>query len=201
MTDEKTKQIINNHINYAQKYISEHKKDFSSWGMIYHKFIKKDKIDSPYEYTKEIIKRLEKDKVTSQTAMQIAEALMPDIQNIKKEIIIMAIPMILGFVLLITFTFLFCFARPFNLSNHCVIYWAIGIFISSIVFGFGMVKRKQIKIKTLTKTMLFQACTAYGAAKMQGQGSFGAFRILEEMKTKQNKELQIRITQPKIMYK
>ena len=49
--------------------------------------------------------------------------------------------------------------------------------------------------------MLFQACMAYGAAKMQGQGSFGAFRILEEMKTKQGKELQIRINQPKIMYK
>ena len=49
--------------------------------------------------------------------------------------------------------------------------------------------------------MIFQASSAYGAAKMQGQGSFGAFRILDEMKTKQGKELQIRITQPKIVYK
>jgi hypothetical protein len=49
--------------------------------------------------------------------------------------------------------------------------------------------------------MLFQASSAYGASKMQGQGSFGAFRILEEMKLKQGKELQIRVTQPKIMHR
>lgn len=201
MTDEKTIQIMNNHINHAQKFILEHKKDFSSWNTIYHKFIKKDNVDPSFNYTKEIIKRMERDKVSSQVAMQITETLMPEMQGIKKQIIFMVIPMALGFSLLITFTFLFSFARPFTISNPFLIYWGIGMLVSGIILMFGLIQRNKIKLQTLTKSMLFQACTAYGAAKMQGQGSFGAFRILEEMKTKQGKELQIRINKPKIMYK
>lgn len=201
MAEEKTKQILINYINHAQKYIADHKKDFSSWNTIKHKFIKKDKIDPSYEYTKEIIKRMERDRMQSQTAMQIAESLMPEMQNIKKEIIIMAVPMILGFILAVTFLILLCFTKPFNFSNMFVVYYLIGLFIGSILFGFGMIKRKDIKVKTLSKTMLFQASSAYAAAKMQGQGSFGAYRILEEMKTKQGKEMQIRINQPKIIHK
>ncbi|OGI20118.1 MAG: hypothetical protein A3B68_00800 [Candidatus Melainabacteria bacterium RIFCSPHIGHO2_02_FULL_34_12] len=201
MADEKINQIINNYINHAKRYILDHKKDFSSWGSIYHRFIKKDKIDPAFDYTKEMIKRMEKDRLTSQVAMQVVETLTPEVQNIKKDVLIMAVPMILGFILLITFSLLFSFARPLNFTNPFVIYYAIGMFISGMLFGFGMLQRKKVKLKTLTRTMLFQACMAYGAAKMQGQGSFGAFRILEEMKTKQGKELQIRINQPKIMYK
>lgn len=201
MVDDKTNQTITNYISHATKYVLEHKKDFSSWSTIYHKFIKKDNIDPAFNYTKEIIKRMEKDKVSSQTAMQVAETLMPEMQNIKKQIIFMVIPMVLGIILLITFSFLFSFTRPFDFTNPFVTYYAIGIFISSILFGFGIIMRKKIKLQTLSKSMLFQACTAYGAAKMQGQGSFGAFRILEEMKTKQGKELQIRINQPKIMHR
>ena len=201
MADEKTIQIMNNHINHAQKFVLEHKKDFSFWNTIYHKFIKKDNVDPSFNYTKEIIKRLERDKVSSQVAMQITETLMPEMQGIKKQIIFMVIPMALGFSLLITFTFLFSFARPFTTSNPFLIYWGIGMLVSSIILMFGLIQRNKIKLQTLTKSMLFQAATAYGAAKMQGQGSFGAFRILEEMKTKQGKELQIRINKPKIMYK
>ncbi|MBI2995340.1 MAG: hypothetical protein HYY52_01345 [Candidatus Melainabacteria bacterium] len=201
MVDEKVKQIINNHITYAQKFILDHKKEFSSWSTIYHRFIKKDKVDYVMDYTKEIIKRMERDKTSSQTAMQITEVLMPEMQGMKKEIILTVLPLTLGFILLIVFSFLFSFTRPFNFTNPFLIYYSIGIFIGSILFGLGLVLRKKMKLKTLTRTMLFQAAMAYGASKMQGQGSFGAFRILEEMKTKQGKELQIRITQPKIMYK
>ena len=75
------------------------------------------------------------------------------------------------------------------------------MFVSGIIFGFGMFQRKKVKLVTLTRAMFFQALTAYGAAKMQGQGSFAAFRILEEMRANPGKELQIKVTQPKIMYK
>ena len=201
MVDGKTIQIMNNHLAYAQKFMIEHKKEFSSWNNIYHKFIKKDKVDPIFDYTKEVVKRLERDKVSSQTAMQIAETLMPEMQKMKKEIILMALPFVLGFVLVIAFSILFSFTKPFNFSNPYVIYYSIGMFVSCIIFGSGVILRNRIKLKTLSKTMLFQAATAYGAAKMQGQGSFGAFRILEEMKIKQGKELQIRITQPKVVHK
>ena len=117
MTGDKTKQIVTNYINHSQKYILDHKKDFSSWSTIYHRFIKKDKIDPAYEYTKEIIKRMERDKMTSQTAMQIAETLMPEVQNIKKELILVILPMALGFILLIVFSCLFSFTRPLNFSR------------------------------------------------------------------------------------
>lgn len=199
--EDKTKQIINNYVTHAEKYMSENKKDFSSFGTIYHKFIKKDKVDPAFDYTKEIIKRMEKDKMSSQTAMNIAEVLMPEMENIKKEVLIMAIPMVLGIVLLITFGLLLAFCKPFNLSNPYVIGYGAGLFIATVAFSFGMSRRVRVKNKTLTNMMLFQACTAYGAAKMQGQGSFAAFRFLEEMKTKQGKELQIRVNQPKVIYK
>ena len=201
MIDEKTKQIINNFLSHAQKYILEHKKDFSSWSTIYHRFIKKDKVDPAFNYTKEIIKRMEKDKVTSQTAMVISDTLLNEMKGFKKEIIIMALPMLVGLIMLTTFSILLGFSKPFSFSNHFVIYYLIGIFISLFMFGFGLLQRKKVKINTLSKTMLFQASAAYGASKLQGQGSFGAFRILEEMKLKQGKELQIQIKQPKIIYK
>lgn len=201
IVEDKTKQIINNYVTHAEKHISEHNKEFSSFNTIYHKFVKKDKVDPAFDYTKEIIKRMEKDKMNSQTAMSIAEVLMPEMQNIKKEVLIMAIPMILGAVLLITFGLLLAFCKPFNLSNPYVIGYGIGLFIATVSFAFGMSRRVRVKNKTLTNMMLFQACTAYGAAKMQGQGSFAAFRFLEEMKTKQGKELQIRVNQPKVIYK
>ena len=201
MSDDKIKQIITNYINHAKKYILDHKKEFSSWSTIYNKFIKKNNIDPTFEYTKEIIKRLEKDKISPQATMQMIETIMPEVKGMKKDVIIMVLPMILGAVLLITFSLLFSFTRPFNLSNHFVIYYAVGMFISGLVFGFGMFQRKKVKLVTLTRAMFFQALTAYSAAKMQGQGSFAAFRILEEMKANPGKELQIKITQPKIMYK
>ena len=201
MIDEKTKQIINNFLSHAQKYILEHKKDFSSWSTIYHRFIKKDKVDPAFDYTKGIIKRMEKDKGTSQTAMVISDTLLNEMKGFKKEIIIMALPMLLGLIMLTTFSILLGFSKPFSFSNHFVIYYLIGIFISLFMFGFGLLQRKKVKINTLSKTMLFQASAAYGASKLQGQGSFGAFRILEEMKLKQGKELQIQIKQPKIIYK
>ena len=199
--EDKTKQFLNNYLAHTQKYIMEHKNDFSSLSTIYKRFIKKEKSDSVFDYTKEIIKRMEKDKITSQTAMQIVELLTPEVQNLKKEIIKMAIPLILGLILFITFFLLLTFTRPFNLSNPFVLYWSIAMFTGLIAFCLGLFLRNKTKLSTLSKTMLFQASTAYGAAKMQGQGSFGAFRILDEMKTKQGKELQIKITQPKVMYK
>ncbi len=199
--EERTNQIIKNYMTHAEKYILENKKDFSSMSTIYHKFIKKDKVDPAFDYTKEIIKRLERDKLSSQTAMQIAEVLMPAMQGIKKDVLIMGIPMVIGLLGLITLSLLLIFSTPLSFSNPYVIGYVAGIFISSILFGFGFMQRTKVKLKTLTNMMLFQACTAYGAAKMQGQGSFGAFRLLEEMKTKQGKELQIRVNQPKVMYK
>ncbi len=201
MAEDKAKQIINNYINHAQKYISDHKKEFSSWNTIYNKFVKKNNIDPAFEYTKEIVKRLEKDKVSPQVTMQMVEIIMPEIKGMKKEVILMMLPMVLGAILLITFSLLFSFTRPFELSNHFVIYYAIGMFISGIIFGFGMFQRKRVKLVTLTRAMFYQALTAYGAAKMQGQGSFGAFRILEEMKANPGKELQVRVNQPKVIYK
>ncbi len=201
MADEKIKQIINNYINHAQKYILDHKKEFSSWNTISNKFIKKNNIDPAFEYTKEIVKRLERDKVSSQSAMQMVEIIMPEMKGMKKEVIVMVLPMVLGVILLITFSLLFSFTRPFNFSNPFLVYYSVGMFISGLVFGFGMFQRKKVKLTTLTRAMFFQALTAYGAAKMQGQGSFGAFRILEEMKANPGKELQVRINQPKVMYK
>ena len=201
MTDEKIKQTINNHKSYAIKYILDHKKDFSSFKTIYHRFIKKDNFDPSFEYTKEIIKRLERDKITSQTSMQMAEIIMPEVKGMRKEILIMAIPLFLGVLLLITFSLLLSFTRPLDFSNPFFIGYLVGVFISSILLGFGIFQRKKIKLSTLSTTMLFQAISAYSAAKMQGQGSFAAFRILEEMKNNPGKELQIRVNQPKIVYK
>ena len=201
MAEDKTRQIITNYINHAQKYILDHKKEFSSWNTIYNKFIKKNNVDPAFEYTKEIIKRLERDKVSPQVTMQIVEIIMPEVKGMKKEVVMMVLPMILGAILLITFSLLFSFTRPFNLNNLFVIYYAIGMFISGLIFGFGMFQRKKVKLVTMTRAMFFQALTAYGAAKMQGQGSFAAFRILEEMKANPGKELQVRITQPKMMHR
>ena len=201
MADDKIRQIINNYINHAQKYILDHKKEFSSWNTIYNKFIKKNNVDPAFEYTKEIIKRLDRDKLSPQVTMQMVETVMPEVKGMKKEVIFMVLPMVLGAIMLITFSLLFSFTRPFELSNPFVIYYTIGMFISGLVFGFGMFQRKKVKLVTLTRAMFFQALTAYGAAKMQGQGSFAAFRILEEMRANPGKELQVRVTQPKMMHK
>ena len=199
--DEKTIQTTNNYLTHAQKHMLSHKKDFSSFNSIYKRFIKKDTSDPIFEYTKEMIKRMERDKITSTGSMQIAENLMPEMKKMKYDVIKMALPLILGFIMLIVFSLLFSFTRPFNASNPFMIYWAIGMFISGILLGFGIFIRQKLKLNMLSKSMLYQASTAYGAAKMQGQGSFGAFRILDEMKNKPGKELQIKVMQPKVIHR
>ena len=201
MADDKAKQIINNYISHAQKYIKEHKKNFSSFTTIYNKFIKKKHTDPSFEYTKEIIKRLEKDKVSPQAATQVTEILVPELQGMRKKVIIMLLPLIIGVALTVTFLILLGFTRPFDLSNNFVIYYSIGLFIGLAALIFGMIQRIKVKLLTLSNIMFYQAITAYSAAKMQGQGSFGAFRILEEMKANPGKELQIKVNKPKIVYK
>ena len=100
MADDKINKAITNYVTHEQKHVLQNKKNFSSWKTIYHKFVKKDNIDPAFDYTKEIIKRMERDKMSSQTAMQVAETLMPEMQNVRKRIILMAIPMALGAILL-----------------------------------------------------------------------------------------------------
>ena len=201
MAEDKTNQIINNYLTYAEKHITEHGKEFSSFNTIYQKFIKKSNIDPAFEYTKEIVKRMEKDKLTSPQSMQIAEVLMPKMKEMRKKVILMLLPLIVGILIIIIFSILAGFARPFNMSNPFLVGYTIASLLGLISLIVGLFLRKKIKLVTLSNMMLFQAVTAYSAAKMQGQGTFAALRILEEIKANPNKELQIRINKPKIIYK
>ena len=201
MAEDKTNQIISNYLTHAEKYINEHKKEFSSFNTIYQKFIKKSNIDPAFEYTKEIVKRMEKDKLTSPQAMQIAEILMPRMKEMRNKVILMLLPMLVGVLMIIIFSILAGFARPFNLNNPFLIWYSIADILGFVSFIVGLFLRKRIKLDTVSNMMLFQAVTAYNAAKMQGQGTFAALRILDEIKANPNKELQIRVNKPKIIYK
>ena len=199
--EEKTNKLIVNYLKHAEKHISENKKEFSSFNTIYHRFIKKDTYDPSLEYTKEIIKRMEKDKVTSSQAMEISEYLMPQIQGFKKEVLMMIIPIIVGILCILIFSILLITSLPYETNNIFDLSYSAGAGFGLGCFLFGFLQRNRVKVNTLSKSMLFQAGSSFGAAKMQGQGSFAAFRILDEMRAKQGKEMQIKVNQPKVVYK
>lgn len=201
LMDDKSNKILTNCLKHAEKHISENSSNFSSIKTAYRNLIKKEKFDPTTEYTKEIIKRLERDKVTAQAAMSVSESMMPEMQSMRNQVLIMAMPLLIGGLLMVIFGLLLFFTKPFSIENNFVIGYSIGLFIGTVAFIFGFTQRTKVKINTLSKTMVFHAVSAYGAAKMQGQGSFGAFRLLEEMKTKQGKPMQVRVNKPQIMYK
>ena len=183
---EKADKLFANFYNATQRQITNNIKEFSTFNMLKKQF-SKDKQDPSEAHVLEIVKRMEKDKLSANIAMNIAERSQNQAQGIQRSSLIKMIPYLVGLLGIIICVSLLIGMRPFKLSNPSLFYYAGPLLFAVPLFIWGFVQRKAAKVEMLAINMLMQAASAYSSAKVQGKGAIAAMQNLSEMKTRSKK--------------
>jgi hypothetical protein len=178
---EKAYKLIENFQNASQRQIKERLKDYSTWTTII-KLLKKDKSDPSEKQVLEVIKRMERDKLHYQVALQMSEITGKQAENWQKAMLIKMIPYFIGLLGIIILSSLIIGSKPLNLENPSVIRYSIILPVFIGLFIWGFLKRRTAKIEMLASNILLQAASAYASAKMQGKSHVAAMQNLTEMK-------------------
>ncbi len=190
---EKGNLLYNNFYNGTKTRLERNPKAFSSMALI-QRTIKQSKEDPSMEFIMEVIRRLEKDKVNSETALQIAEIAQSQSQQMQKITLLKMIPFFVGLLGMMVFAVLSFTVRPLSFTNPELLKFMIPMALFIPIFIWGLKRRKDSKFDLLAANVVMQGASAYSSAKMQGKGQIGALQNLEEMrrraKTMQAKETE-----------
>ncbi len=180
---EKAEKLFDNFYNGTLREIKRDKKSFSSIAMI-KRMISKTGEDPSDKCAVEVVTRLQRDKVNSQIALQIAEICQNKAQNLQKTTLIKMIPFFAGIIGVSVLAVLAFTVRPLSLENPDLIKYLIPqvLFLPLLVWGF--VRRGEAKFDMITANIVMQGSSAYASAKMQGKSRVGAMQNLQEMKRK-----------------
>jgi uncharacterized membrane protein YqjE len=181
--EEKGIKVFDNYMNGARRQVTRDAASFSTWSQV-RRLVTKTKIDPSEKHIFEIVKRMEKDKVHSQVALQLTEMTTTKAQNLQKLTLIKMIPFFLAILGLIVVTALILVTRPLAFSNPIVQRYLIisAIFIPMLIWG--LKRRTEAKMDMLATNIFLQAASAYASAKLQGKGQIAAMQNLEEMRRK-----------------
>lgn len=180
---ERAQQLIDNFIKAAERQVSKNSKEFSTLAGIM-RLVKKDKHDPSEKLALESVKRMEKDKIHSQVALQMSDMTMKQVQSMQQSMIIKMIPYLVGLLGILVLASLIAFARPFSFENPTIQRYLMLSALFIPMFIWGLIQRKKVQNNMLAVNIVFQASSAYASAKMQGKGSVGAMQNLAEMKRK-----------------
>lgn len=181
INQEKGTQLYTNFFNACKNNLTKNAKVFATFAVI-KRLINRSKVDPTKDFIVEVIKRLEKDKINSEIAMQIAELGQSQAQSLQKIALIRMIPYFLGLLGIIVLTALSLSVRPLAFNNPELLKFIIPMFLFIPLFVWGIRKRKEIKFDLLAANVVLQAASAYASAKMQGKGTIAAMQNLEEMR-------------------
>ena len=184
---EKANKLISNFLDATERQVKTTAKDFSGVSSIV-RFIKKDKSDPSEKIVLETIRRMQKDKINPQIALQISEATMNKLQNQQKIAIFKMLPFLLGIAGILTMVVLILFAQPFSFDNPLIQKYLLGLAFFLPLLIWGMINRQKVKFDLLSTNILFQASSAYASAKMQGKGEIAALQNLSQMKRMAQKQ-------------
>ncbi len=175
--------------NFSNGIKRELSRDIKSFGImsIVKRMLSKSKSDPATPHVVDVIKRMEKDKIHSQVALQLAETASSQMQNMQKIVLIKMIPFLAATLGIIICLSLAATVRPFVISNFDLQKFLIPLLILVPLFIFGSMKRKEAKLDMLAINVLMQAASAFASAKMSGQGTVAAMLNLEQMKRKAEK--------------
>jgi len=178
---EKADKLFANFYNGCERQIQTDAKAFSTWSMI-QRLIKRNSEDPSNDHIIEVVKRMERDKLTAPIAAHISTQCQTQAQQLQKTSLIKMIPFFLSAIAIIVLTVMIFTVRPLAISNPDLLKFAIPILILIPVFIWGLKSRSQVKIQMLVINILMQASSAYASAKIQGKGTVGALQNLEEMR-------------------
>jgi hypothetical protein len=182
----KVDKLYGNFYQGTQRQVKQDIKKFSTFSMLKNQISKK-KDDPSDTLIFEVVKRMEKDKLQANIAMNIAEKCQTQAQNIQKSSLIKMIPFLVALLGVIVCISLALSVKPLEFSNPNLIMFTAPLFLFIPLLIWGSNKRKDAKVDMLTINVLMQAASAYSAAKMQGKGSVAAMQNLAEMRSKSKK--------------
>lgn len=184
---EKAYRLIENFLNGTQRQVQENIKNYSTLSTIM-RFIKKDKSDPSEKQVLEVVKRMERDKLHYQIALQISEITGKQAENWQKAMFFKMIPYFIGLLGVIIISSLILSTKPLSFENPVLIRNLILLLIFTGIFIWGLLKRKLAKVEMLASNILLQAASAYASAKMQGKSHIAAMQNLAEMKRRAKSE-------------
>lgn len=181
--EEKGIKVFDNYMNGALRQVTRDAAAFSTWSQV-RRLLGKSKLDPSEKHIFEIVKRMEKDKIHSQVALQLTEMTTTKAQNLQKLTLIKMIPFFLAVIGLIVLTALILATRPLLLTNPILQRYLIisVLFIPLLVWGLRC--RAEAKMNMLATNILLQASSAFASAKLQGKGQIAAMQNLDEMRRK-----------------
>lgn len=182
----KLDKLYGNFYEGARRQVKSNIKKFSTFSMLKNQFSKK-KEDTSDALILEVIKRMEKDKLQANIAINMAEKCQGQAQNIQKTSLIKMIPFLLAVLGIIVSISLALSVRPLSFSNQSLLMYLAPLVLFIPLFFWGSAKRKDAKVDMLAINILMQAASAYSSAKMQGKGAIAAMQNLSEMRTRSKK--------------
>lgn len=182
----KAEDLFDNFLNGIKRELKKDLRSFSLFASI-KRLITKDKTDPASKHVVEVVKRMEKDKMHSQIALQLSETATMQIQNMQKLVLVKMIPFFLSSIGMIICVALASRVRPWDFNNFELQKFLIPLAIILPVFIWSLSKRKEVKVDMLAINILLQSSSAFASAKMTGQGTVAAMLNLEQMKRKAEK--------------
>gem|GEM_PF-6776529 len=199
--NKKSKASYQSCLDLTEKIIHSQKLNFSLVKKIRDLFLsrnqKKNQKDQNIEICKLILKKFFEKKFSFQEAYSIAQISISDSKKIQKKEIKQVLVFFLGGLLMLFFSAVFLYLRfPRDLSflealqKPDVLFWIGSLGFFSIVFYFGIKKRKDFDRKTKKLFFLGQASSAYSFAKSPGHGGdfFEAVSYLYKIKAENQKK-------------
>ncbi len=179
---EKASKLYGHFLNSVRTQLVRSGSEFSTISTITRYLSKSKKADPAEQQVMEVVRRMQRDKLHAEIALQLSETTAMSLQSMQKTIFIQMIPYLLGLLMTVTLVILALFVRPLEFSNPSLQRYLLLLLPASALFIWGLVTRSKMKFDMLALNVLMQASSAYGSAKMQGKGEIGALQNLAEMK-------------------
>ncbi len=179
---ERASKLYANFLASVQKQVTESAADFSSLKTVIRMLKKSKQADPSESHVLDVIRRMQKDKLHSEIALQLSETSATALQNMQKTMLVQMIPYLLGMFATVTIVVLALFVRPFEFNNPSLQRYLIMAVPAIALFVWGLLSRRKLKFDMLSLNILMQASSAFASAKMQGKGEIGALQNLAEMK-------------------
>jgi hypothetical protein len=183
VNQERATKLFDNFMNATKRNIEKNLQEFSTFSAI-KRLVKGSKNDPTDAQILEVIKRLDRDKINSQIAIQISEFCQIKAQNLQKITLLKLIPFFIGSLAMIVLTALALTVKPLSISNPEIYKFILPMIFFLPLLIWGIIRRKSAKLDMISINVVLQGATAYASAKMQGKGQIGAMQNLDEMRRK-----------------
>lgn len=183
VNQERATKLFDNFMNATKRTIEKNISEFSTLSAI-KRLLKGSKNDPTDAQILEVIKRLDRDKINSQIAIQISEFCQIKAQNLQKITLLKLIPFFIGSLGLLVLGTLTLMVKPLSFQNPEIYKFLIPMVFFIPLLIWGIARRKSAKLDMISINVVLQGATAYASAKMQGKGQIAAMQNLDEMRRK-----------------